>query len=124
MIRRKKPSKGFDHVAFSPWRVCGQPGSVSPNLTEFEVSTVPEAEFSGLKNGKLLKAAVEKKIDILLTIDKNIDYQQNINKFAIAIVILDVHRSHIKYIKTLIPEFIKQINSYKPGNAYKIESEK
>ncbi len=74
-------------------------------LAEFEVSTVPEAELSGLKNGKLLEAAVEKNFDILLTIDKNIDYQQNIGKFAIAIVILDVSRSHIRYIEPLIPEF-------------------
>jgi len=38
-------------------------------------------------------------------------------------VILDAPRSHIKYIEPLIYEFKKQINSYKPGNAYKIEGE-
>lgn len=93
-------------------------------LNEFEVSTVAEAEFSGLKNGKLLKAAVEKNFDILLTIDKNIDHQQNVGKFAIAIVILDVFRSHIKYIEPLIPKFKKQIDSYKPGSAYRVEAGK
>lgn len=48
---------------------------------EFEVSTVSEAGLSGLKNGKLLKAAVEINFDILLTIDKNIGYQQNVGSF-------------------------------------------
>ena len=42
-------------------------------LSEFEVITVPEPSFSGLKNGKLLKAAVKEGFDILLTIDKNIE---------------------------------------------------
>ena len=90
-------------------------------LSEFEVITVPEASFSGLKNGKLLKAAVEGGFDILLTIDKNIDYQQNVSRFAIAIVILDVSRSHIRYIEPLIPAFKAQIDSYKPGHAYTVE---
>ena len=92
------------------------------HLNEFEVVTVPEASFSGLKNGKLLKAAVEAGFDILLTIDKNIDYQQNVGKFAIAIVILDVSRSHIRYVKPLIPIFKSRIDSYEPGNAYTVES--
>ena len=91
-------------------------------LSEFEVVTVPEASFSGLKNGKLLKAAVEADFDILLTIDKNIDYQQNVGKFAIAIVILDVSRSHIRYVKPLIPVFKARIDSYAPRNAYTVES--
>ena len=90
-------------------------------LDEFEAVTVPEASFSGLKNGKLLKAAVEAGFDILLTIDKNIDYQQNIDKFAIAIVILDVPRSHIRYVEPLIPIFKAQISSYEPRNAYTVE---
>ena len=90
-------------------------------LGEFEVVTVPEASFSGLKNGKLLKAAVEEGFDILLTIDKNIDCQQNVGKFAIAIVILDTPRSHIKYVELLIPAFKAQIDFYEPGNAYTVE---
>lgn len=87
-------------------------------LDEFEVVTVPEASFNGLKNGKLLGAAAEEGFNILLTIDKNIDHQQNIGKFAIAIVILDVLQSHIRYVEPLIPIFKAQIGSYEPGNAY------
>lgn len=89
-------------------------------LNEFEVITVPEASFNGLKNGKLLRAAVEEGFNILLTIDKNIDHQQNISKFAIAIVILDVPRSHIRYVEPLLFKFKVQIDSYKPGNAYTV----
>ena len=87
-------------------------------LNEFEIVTVSEASFNGLKNGKLLEAAVEEGFNILLTIDKNIDHQQNVGKFAIAIVILDVPRSHIRYVEPLIPIFKAQIDSYEPGNAY------
>ncbi len=47
-------------------------------LTEFDVKTVVEMNWSGLKNGNLMKVAVEEKFDGLLTIDKNLSYQQNI----------------------------------------------
>ncbi len=89
-------------------------------MSDFEVVTVPEASFSGLKNGKLLKAAEEAGFSILLTIDKNMDYQQNVGKFAIAIVILDVPRSHIRYIEPLIPAFKAQIKTYQSGKAYTV----
>jgi hypothetical protein len=39
------------------------------HLTEFEVKTVVEMGWSGLKNGSLLTAAIEDEFDILLTID-------------------------------------------------------
>jgi predicted nuclease of predicted toxin-antitoxin system len=47
-------------------------------LEEFEVSTVRELALSGIKNGKLMNYCVENKFDILLTIDKNLMYQQNL----------------------------------------------
>jgi len=42
------------------------------HLIEFEVRTVVEMNWSGLKNGNLLSAAVMDEFDILLTIDKNL----------------------------------------------------
>jgi len=46
-------------------------------LEEFEVFTVRELELSGIINGKLLLFCVENNFDILLTIDKNLMFQQN-----------------------------------------------
>lgn len=45
------------------------------NLTEYLISTVFEMGWSGLKNGNLMKVAIENSFDIFLTIDKNIEYQ-------------------------------------------------
>jgi len=90
-------------------------------LAEFEVHTVPEMGFNGLKNGKLLAQAENAGFDIFLTIDKNINYQQTINKFQLAIVILDVLKSNIKHIEELMPEFKSQISIFEKGKAYRIE---
>jgi MinD superfamily P-loop ATPase len=75
------------------------------HLTEFEVKTVVEMNWSGLKNGHLLSAAIEEKFDILLTIDKNITFQQNMSNYEIAVVVLDVKKSKLEIRK--IAEFGK-----------------
>lgn len=80
--------------------------------------------FNGLKNGELLASAVEANFNILLTIDKNIDSQQNVSKFSVAIVVLDVFRSNIKYIEPLIPEFKQRIGTFQSGNSYQITTQK
>lgn len=87
-------------------------------LSKFEVYTVAEMGFNGLKNGKLLTQAEKNDFDIVLTIDKNIDSQQNISKYALSLVILNALKSNIKYFEALIPEFKSQINSFQKGNSY------
>jgi predicted nuclease of predicted toxin-antitoxin system len=45
------------------------------HLKEFEVYTVIEMGWGGIKNGKLMTLCVENNFDIFLTIDKNIFFQ-------------------------------------------------
>jgi predicted nuclease of predicted toxin-antitoxin system len=82
---------------------------------ELSVFTVEQVGFIGLKNGKLLAAAVSQNFDILLTIDKNIRFQQQIAQFPIAIVVFDVFRSNIKYLAPLVPEFLSRLNTFEKG---------
>ena len=42
------------------------------HLPEFEVYTVREMGWGGIKNGKLMDLCVENNFEILLTIDKNL----------------------------------------------------
>src|SRR5260221_3521731 len=56
---------------------------LKPHLNNHEVFTVREMQWSGIKNGKLMTLCVENKFDILLTIDKNLAYQQNLNSYPL-----------------------------------------
>ncbi len=91
---------------------------LKPLLSAFDVITVAEMGFSGLKNGKLLAATQEASFDILLTIDKNMDYQQNISKFKLSVVVFDVKNSNIKYLQPLIPQLNQLIASIEKGKTY------
>lgn len=49
---------------------------------DFQVTTMDRQRWKGKQNGELLEQAAEK-YDVLVTMDKSIEYQQNISKYAI-----------------------------------------
>ncbi len=85
------------------------------------VFTIGQMDWQGLKNGMLIKQAEQQNFDILLTIDKNISYQQNTSKYNISIVVLNCNNSTIESIKDYIPNFLEQANSFEKGKLYIIE---
>ena len=86
-------------------------------LSEFEVYTVRELGWGGIINGKLMKFCQENNFDILLTIDKNLMFQQNIEKHAITIVVFDTFSSKIEELVTFLPSFKSQMYEMKKSKA-------
>ena len=74
-----------------------------PNHT---VETAREAGWEGLKNGKLLAEAGQR-FDVMLTIDKNIRHQQNLDQLPIAIFVIDARDNRLP---TLLP-FVSAIET-------------
>ena len=48
---------------------------LKPYLVEFEVFTVSQMKWNGIKNGKLMALCVDNNFDLLLTIDKSLMFQ-------------------------------------------------
>ena len=66
-----------------------------------DVSTIEQAGFKGLKHGNLLRAA-EGKFEVLITVDKNIEYQQNTTALP------------------LIPNALKVLETIKTGDVVRV----
>ena len=91
------------------------------HLDTFEVFTVRELNLGGMKNGRLLTYCVENNFDLLLTIDKNLMFQQNLDKYPIALVILNCHTSKPEELITFLPSFKSQIYKFQKHTAYIVE---
>ena len=65
-----------------------------------EVYTVRDKGWNALENGDLIKAMEEDNFDYLITSDKNLRYQQNIEKYNIAFIILNVMNNNYETIFT------------------------
>ncbi len=84
------------------------------DLVGHEVSTIEDAGFKGLKNGELLRAA-SVGFDVLVTVDQNLRFQQNVKHFDIAILVLKASRSTYPFLKPLIPAALEAITNIKAG---------
>ena len=69
-----------------------------------QVFTVSEFEWSGKKNGELLKLATNNGFDVFITVDKNLKYQQNLTKSPLTIFVLYAKDNKRKTLKPLIAE--------------------
>jgi len=61
---------------------------------------------------------VENKFDILLTIDKNLMYQQNLDKYLLTIVVLNCFTSKIEELVTFLLSFKLQVAALQNHKAY------
>lgn len=79
-----------------------------------EVFTIEEAGFKGVKNGRLLEAA-SGQYDVLVTVDQNLEYQQNLKTFDIAVVLLKAKRSTYPMLKPLMPRVLEILETIESG---------
>ncbi|MGV0025584.1 DUF5615 family PIN-like protein [Phormidesmis priestleyi] len=68
----------------------------------YEVKTVPQMGWAGIKNGQLL-ALVEEEFDVFITVDRNLSFQQNLPQFDVAVVVLQAPSNRLADLKPLVP---------------------
>jgi hypothetical protein len=87
---------------------------LKPEFAEHTVSTINEAGLKGLKNGKLLEAA-SGRFDVLITVDQNLRFQQNLQNFGIAVLILKAHPSTFPNLRLLVPKALEILGTIESG---------
>jgi hypothetical protein len=83
-------------------------------IVGYEVKTVPQMGWAGVKNGKLLALAV-KEFDVFITVDRNLTFQQNIPRFDIAVVVLQAPSNSLAALKPLAPNLLAVLDSVIKG---------
>ncbi len=78
---------------------------------DFEVYTVKDMGWNGIKNGELIQMLSEKEFNYWIVADKNIPYQQNTKNISFTIIVLDVFRNTLKSLAALIPRTLEIINN-------------
>lgn len=90
------------------------------DLVGHEVMTVVDAGYRGMKNGALLRAA-SGKFDVLITVDRNLPFQQNIGSLQIAVLILIGQGITYSDLKPLVPDVLASLSSIQPGQFLRVE---
>ena len=95
------------------------PRRLGPLLTGHEVSTVPRSGWAGTKNGKLLALAATR-FDVFLTMDQNIEFQQNLTALPIAILVVQAKSNRIEHLVLLIPAILMELNHIQPRSLQRV----
>ncbi len=73
-----------------------------------EALTVRERGWGSLQNGDLLEAA-QYEFDVLLTTDRGIPHQQNLERFGLAGIVLSAKSNALAALEPLMPEVSRLI---------------
>jgi predicted nuclease of predicted toxin-antitoxin system len=90
------------------------PRQLRRDLNEFEITTVQEEGWSSVKNGELLRRA-SGVFDVLVTADKRLQYQQNLPRFDIGVVVIAAADTRVPHLRTLLPRLRIAIEGVERG---------
>ncbi|GCA88782.1 DUF5615 family PIN-like protein [Microcystis aeruginosa] len=79
-------------------------------FTGYNIKTVPQMGWTGIKNGQLLGLASQE-FDIFITVDKNLPFEQNLPQFNLAIIILQSQSNR------LVPKVLEVLATVTKGTA-------
>jgi predicted nuclease of predicted toxin-antitoxin system len=85
----------------------------------YQCCTAQEMGWSGIQNGELL-ALADRLFDVLVTIDKGIQYQQNMTGRHIAIVIVRGRSNRLVDLSPSFPACVEILQSIQSGQVVEI----
>ena len=95
------------------------PRKLKSQFTGHDVRTVPELGWASKKNGELLQLAAGR-FDVLITVDRNFTYQQNLSGLSIAVVSLTARSNRLPELLPLMPEVRRVLLGIRPGEVRRV----
>jgi predicted nuclease of predicted toxin-antitoxin system len=96
------------------------PRKLKQRLPDHLVSTVPEMGWAGIKNGPLLRLA-EPDFDVFVTIDSNLQYQQNLRATTLGIIALAAKDNTFETLAPLMTKVLAVLETIGPSTFIRVE---
>jgi len=90
------------------------PRALGREFVGHAVRTVAEAGRAGVKNGELLQLAAGL-FDVLLTVDRNLEYQQNFAGVELAVIVLHAPSNDVAVLRPLMSAVLAAFAEARPG---------
>jgi hypothetical protein len=96
------------------------PRDLARALTGHEPRTVRQMGWTGLGNGKLLSEATAAGFAVLVTADQNLEYQQDLRRVRLGIIVLRAPSNRVADILALAPRILEALVTIEPGQIARI----
>jgi hypothetical protein len=87
---------------------------LSRDILGHDVKTARQMGWAAIKNGELLALASEH-FDVFVTVDRNLSFQQNLEAYPVAVIVLEAKSNRLSELKPLVPQLLTTIQSALPG---------
>ena len=96
------------------------PRPLKRDLVGHDVWTVAEMGWSSKRNGELLKLMLAERFAALLTVDQNLEFQQNVRQSGIAVVVVASRANRLKELRPLVPQILKALARVSAGELIRV----
>lgn len=86
-----------------------------------DVRTVQQEGWSGTKNGELLRRAAERGFEVFVTADQNLQFQQNLSRTSLRVIVLVAPSIKIEDVRPLAPNILAAIQTIQAGEVMRIQ---
>ena len=94
------------------------------HLLDLPASHVLDEGWAGYRNGALLQAMLDAGFPILVTVDRNLAYQQNVARAGVAVVVLHGRSNRTEDLLPLVPALRAAVGEVQPGDIRHLEQPK
>lgn len=85
------------------------------HLAGHEVDSVAYIGWSGMKNGALLRKAADAGYEVLITMDGNLPYQQDLSVHEITVIALRASTNRLVDTSQLMPAVLLELSTVRKG---------
>ncbi len=96
------------------------PRQLRRDLPGHEVQTVVQMGWSTITNGTLLGFA-EEEFDVFITVDRNMEHQQNLRGIQLAIIVLFAPRNDYAHLQPLMPQVRDVLQTIQIGEVVHVQ---
>ena len=97
------------------------PRRLAAEITAHDVTTVSEQGWSSLKNGELLRRAEQSGMEVFVTMDAGLRYQQNLSERSFGVLVLKALSNRLDDLLPLAPSVVEKIAAVRAGDVVTIE---
>ena len=96
------------------------PRPLRRDLVGYDVRHVVDMGWTGKRNGELLGLMVAAHFDAFLTVDQNLEFQQNIRASNIGVIVVHAKTNRVKELKPLVPQMLEALSRVKAGELIRV----
>ena len=96
------------------------PRKLKNSFFRHDCRTAPEEGWAGKTNGELLYLAEKAGYQVFITLDRGIEYQQNLQSKGIAVILIRTKSNRLADLLAHVPKILEVVKTIQPSQLEKV----